>query len=53
MASSVPMPKEKDEEKAGHSILNSSFPVYLPKCDALFFPEPEFQAWLKTELGSH
>ncbi|KAF2815229.1 uncharacterized protein BDZ99DRAFT_459160 [Mytilinidion resinicola] len=39
------------EKKATHSILKSTFPVFLPPCEALFLPEYEFQAYVKAQLA--
>jgi hypothetical protein len=33
-----------------HSVLNSSFPVFLPRNEALLLPEDEFQALIKQEI---
>jgi hypothetical protein len=34
-----------------HSVLNSTFPVFLPRLDALFLPEDEFHALIKQEIA--
>ncbi|KAF2501861.1 hypothetical protein BU16DRAFT_449862 [Lophium mytilinum] len=43
---------DNDDKKPTHSILNSTFPVYLPPCEALFLPEYEFQAYVKAQLAT-
>ncbi|OCK81128.1 hypothetical protein K432DRAFT_381623 [Lepidopterella palustris CBS 459.81] len=44
--------KEATGENPAHSIFSSSFPVYLPPCEALFLPDAEFQAYIKTLFAS-
>ncbi|KAF2021974.1 hypothetical protein BU24DRAFT_417618 [Aaosphaeria arxii CBS 175.79] len=39
-----------EDTKKVHSVLDSSFPVYLPADPALFLPEDEFQAHLQRTL---
>ena len=34
-----------------HSVLNSSFPVLLPRHEALFIPEVDFQAFVKRSIS--
>jgi hypothetical protein len=36
-----------------HSVLNSTFPVFLPRHDALFLPENEFQALIEQEIADN
>jgi hypothetical protein len=35
-----------------HTILDSSFPVVLPRDDALFMSDADFHTWLEKEIGT-
>jgi hypothetical protein len=39
-------------EAPNHTVLDSSFPVLLPRSDALFMSETDFQAWVKKEISN-